>query len=187
VLVVLRLNRGFGAALKDAVTLFVAPCMVVFELALWSRAPEDMTWHVTDFLWIGGIADGGIRQNDFLRVPFANYAPGPGGHFLGTYASGPYLFSNWLVLFVGLFLVASRVPWMSLPSAILWRRRAARSKRAVLEGERGMEVPRVGLSAPWGAFEPTTLRFLWPDQAGRVGQGRPLQPEAFGSLTDLPG
>ena len=61
-LVLFRLNRGFGAALKDAVTLFLAPCLVVFELALWSQAPEDMTWHVTDFLWIGGIADGGFRQ-----------------------------------------------------------------------------------------------------------------------------
>lgn len=121
-LVTFRLNRGLGAALKDAVSLFVAPCLVVFELALWSQAPEDMTWHVTDFLWLGGIDDGGIRQNDFVRLPFVNYAPGP-GNFLGTYASGPYVFSNWIVLFVALLLVASRIPWISAPSKALWRRR----------------------------------------------------------------
>ena len=34
-------------------------------------------------------------------------------------------------------------------------------------------------SSAHGAFEPTTLRFLWPEQAGRVDQSRPLQPEAL--------
>jgi hypothetical protein len=193
-LVVFRLNRGMGAALKDAITLFVAPCVVVFELALWILAPEDMTWHVTDFLWMGGIADGGIRENDFVRVPFANYAPGPGGHFLGTYASGPYVFSNWFVLFVALILVASRIPWMSVPSTRLWRRNRAGQQQGDASAPPAKTTAEVGDGGPAGrtisalsAFEPTTLRFLWPEQAGRVGRGRPLQPEAVGSFTDLPG
>jgi len=123
-LVLFRLNRGIGTALKDAISLFVAPCVVVFELALWSQAPEDMTWHVTDFLWMGGTADGGIRQNDFQLLPF--HPAVPGGHFVGSYVSGPYVLSNWFVLAVALFLVASRVPWSSLRSSVLLRRERAR-------------------------------------------------------------
>jgi len=121
-LVLFRLNRGFGAALKDAVSLFLAPCLVVFELALWRQAPDDMTWHVTDFLSMGGLADGGYRINDFFAVPFVNYPPNPGG-YVGTYVGGTYIFSNWFVLSVALFLVATRVPWTTLPSTLLWRRK----------------------------------------------------------------
>ena len=100
-LVAFRLNRGIGAALKDAITLYAAPCLVVFEIALWQYASEDMTWHVTDFLWMGRTNDGGYRALD---------------------VGGAYLVSNWLVLCVALLLVASRIPWMSLPSRIIWRR-----------------------------------------------------------------
>ena len=189
-IVLFRLDRGIGAAFKDAVTLFFAPCLVVFELALWSRAPEDMSWHVTDFLWIGGTPDGGIRQRDFVLLPFHNYPAVPGGHFVGAYASGPYVFSNWLVLTVALVLVASRIPWMSLRQA----RHGGGSARGPTNVELGAPAAsHAGLSkrrgpagrtiSAWGAFEPTTLRFLWPEQAGRVGQGRPLQPEAYGSLS----
>lgn len=99
--VILMLDRGIGEALKDAITLFAAPCLVVFELALWNYASNDMTWHVTDFLWMGGVADGGYRGLD---------------------TGGAYLFSNWLVLCVALYLVASRIPWMSLPSRRIWWR-----------------------------------------------------------------
>jgi hypothetical protein len=99
--VILTLDRGIGGALKDALTLFAAPCLVVFELALWNYASNDMTWHVTDFLWMGGVADGGHRGLD---------------------TGGAYLFSNWLVLCVALYLVASRIPWMSLPSRKIWWR-----------------------------------------------------------------
>src|SRR5208282_2992557 len=100
-LVALRSSRGVGTALQDTVTLFAAPCLVVFELALWHYAPQDMTWHVTDYLWMGGTADGGYRADDL---------------------GGVYIFSNWLVLFVSLFLVASRIPWLSVPSRIIWQR-----------------------------------------------------------------
>ena len=169
-LVLFRLNRGIGAALRDAVSLFLAPCLVIFELALWSQAPEDMTWHVTDFLWIGGIADGGFRQRDFVRLPFVNYPPVPGGHFVGSYISGAYVFSNWIVLAVALLLVASRVPWLSLPSSVLWRRKRARLQ----EGGGNVPVARVAVEAKdggpagrtisaFGAFEPTAIRFLWPE------------------------
>jgi hypothetical protein len=101
-LTALRSSRGVGTALKDTVTLFAAPCLVVFELALWYYAPQDMTWHVTDYLWMGGTADGGYRAYDL---------------------GGAYIFSNWLVLFVSLFLVASRLPWLALPSKIIWQKR----------------------------------------------------------------
>jgi hypothetical protein len=169
-LVLSRLDRGIGTALKDTITLFVAPCVVVFELALWSQAPEDMTWHVTDFLWTGGIEDGGIRQNDFQLLPFHNYPAVPGGHFVGTYISGPYVVSNWFVLAVALFLVASRVPWSSLRSSVLLRGKSARLQ----EGDARIPVARSTMPAKdggpagrtisaLGAFEPTTLRFLWPE------------------------
>ena len=121
--VALRLRAGLGAALKDAATLFVAPLLVVFELGLWYQAPEDMTWHVTDFLSIGGLADGGYRSRDFIRVPFVNYPPVAGGHFVGSYVGGAYIFSNWIVLFVCVLLVASRLPGLSLFSARLWEGR----------------------------------------------------------------
>jgi lysylphosphatidylglycerol synthetase-like protein (DUF2156 family) len=100
-LVTFRLNRGIWTALKDTVTLYAAPCLVAFELALWNYAPEDMTWHVTDYLWMGGTNDGGYRALD---------------------VGGAFLVSNWLVLCVALLIVASRIPWMSLPSRVIWRR-----------------------------------------------------------------
>lgn len=138
-LVALRLRSGVGAALKDAATLFAAPLLVVFELALWSQAPEDMTWHVTDFLWLGGLADGGYRARDFVRVPFVNYPPVAGGHYVGTYVGGEYLFSNWIVLFVALALVASRLPGLSFPSSHLWPGRGDRG-RPERQPEAGMDA-----------------------------------------------
>ena len=100
-LVVLRLNKGLAVSVKDAVTLFVAPCVVAFELALWYYAPEDMTWHVTDYLWMGGTNDGGYRALDY---------------------GGSFIFSNWLVLAVAILLVASRLPMLSSLSKRAWRR-----------------------------------------------------------------
>jgi hypothetical protein len=101
----LRVNGGIGAALKDSITLFAAPAVAAFELALWYFAPADMSWHVTDFLWIGGANDLGFRAAD-----------GAGG--------GTFLLSNWLVLVVSLVLIASRLPLTGLPSRILWHREA---------------------------------------------------------------
>ena len=80
-----------------------------------------MTWHVTDYLWMGGTADGGYRALD---------------------TGGDYLVSNWLLLCVVLLLVASRIPWMSLPSRVIWRSKRAKPKVVAIE------VPRVGISAP---------------------------------------
>jgi hypothetical protein len=85
-------NRGLGAATKDSITLFAAPALIIFEFGLWYFAPEDMTWHVTSFLWIGGVNDYGYRV--------LSLAAGV------TY----YPINNWLVLFVALFFLASRVP-----------------------------------------------------------------------------
>jgi hypothetical protein len=99
----LRINRGIGAALDDSITLFGAPVVAAFELALWYFAPADMSWHVTDFLWIGGVDDLGFRAAD-----------GAGG--------GTFLVSNWLVLLVSLLLIASRLPLAGQPSRILWHR-----------------------------------------------------------------
>ena len=151
-LVAQRLNRGVGAALRDAITMFAAPCLVVFELALLNSAPEDMTWHATDYLWIGGIADGGWRSLDYGPAPNLEHLSG-GGNYVYGYISGDYLISNWLVLFVALFLVASRIPWLSMPSRMLWRRKSGGLQEGTggisvggrNEGERGIrEVPRVG-------------------------------------------
>jgi hypothetical protein len=155
-LVLFRLNRGIRTALRDAISLFLAPCAVVFELALWSHAPEDMTWHVTDFLWIGGIDDGGIRQRDFVRLPFVNYPPVVGGHFVGTYASGPYVFSNWFVLAVALLLVASRVPWSSLVSTAF-----RRPMRARLQEGGSVPVSRSTVQAKGGGPAGRTISAFW--------------------------
>ena len=138
-LVILMLNRGIGAALKDAMTLYAAPCLVAFELALWQYAPKDMTWHVTDYLWMGGTNDGGYRALD---------------------VAGAYLVSNWLVVCVALLLVASRIPWIlclrgsfgdeTRPSSA--RRLSSfllPSSRWQQQRPRGrLEVPRVGIAAP---------------------------------------
>jgi hypothetical protein len=91
-LVALLANRGLGAAIRDSVTLFAAPALIIFELGLWYFAPEDMTWHATSFLWMGGVNDYGYRA-------------------LSLAASVKYYpINNWLVLFVALLFLASRVP-----------------------------------------------------------------------------
>ncbi|MDA4117731.1 MAG: hypothetical protein OK455_05245 [Thaumarchaeota archaeon] len=130
-LIAFRLNRGIGAALKDAITLFAAPCLVLFELAIWNYAPEDMTWHVTDYLWMGGVADGGWRAFD---------------------NGGAYLVSNWLVLFVALFFVATRIPWISLPSKMLWQRRRTelQENNAIIPVARASASVGFGGPLGWG-------------------------------------
>jgi len=134
-LVVALLNRGLGSTFKEVVTLFAAPVLVVFELALWPAAPEDMTWHVTDYLWWGGVNDGGYRARDFLVDPFT------GG--------GPYIISNWLVLAVCFILVAYRLPLLSVPSRMLWARVRGRGSAEAERrfGPAGRTTPR-----PFGAL-----------------------------------
>jgi hypothetical protein len=95
--VALGAGRGLGRSLWDAVTVYAAPLIAAFELALWNSAPEDMSWHVTTFLWVGGVNDGGVRCIYWVNPCLA------GG--------GDYIFSNWFVLFTALALVATRVLW----------------------------------------------------------------------------
>ncbi|MGD1055703.1 MAG: hypothetical protein ABR867_06445, partial [Nitrososphaerales archaeon] len=120
-LIVLLANRGLGAAIKDSISLFAAPALVIFELGLWYFAPEDMTWHVTMFLWIGGINDHGYRAQSLAAGV--------------TY----YPINNWLVLFVALLMVASRIP-------AIWSGARARSS---WKGGRGVRVraPRTSLES----------------------------------------
>lgn len=99
-LVIFQLDRGIGVALKDTMTLFVGPCLIAFELALWYYATPDMSWHVATFLYMGGCNDGGFRSGS---------------------CSGDYIFSNWLVFSIAIALVASRLPWLSYPSKMLWK------------------------------------------------------------------
>jgi hypothetical protein len=103
-LIAFRANRGIGTALKDTLTLFVAPAIILYELGLWYSAPEDMTWHVTDYLTLGGVADGGWRSFD--KGAYFPYTP-----------SLPYVVSNWFVLFVCLCLVAYRIPWIYMAAS----------------------------------------------------------------------
>jgi len=160
----LSLGRGIGRALKDTATMFAAPALILFELTLWPSAPEDMTWHVTDYLWWGGTNDGGYRALD---------------------TGGAYIFSNWLLLAVVLLLVASRIPWLSLPSAAIWRRFRTQV----------MDWPTVTIGGPagrnfsaLGAFEPTTLRFLWPEQADESAKADHYSRKLMAPcIMDLPG
>jgi hypothetical protein len=99
-LILFQLNRGIGTALKDTLTLFAAPCLVAFELALWNFATPDMSWHVATFLSIGGVYDYGYR----------------------ALSGGQYLVSNWFVLLVAIILIATRLPGLARPSKILWKR-----------------------------------------------------------------
>lgn len=99
---VLRTGNGIWQAVKDSITLFAAPILASFELALWFFAPDDMTWHVIDALWIGGANDMGWRALD---------PPG----------TGPFFFSNWFILMVAILLVASRIPFLGLPPHLLFR------------------------------------------------------------------
>lgn len=105
-LIVFRANRGIGTAVKDTLTLFVAPAIILYELGLWYSAPEDMTWHVTDYLYYGGVADNGWRSFDH-------------GAYLPYTPSLPFIVSNWFVLFVCLFMVAYRIPWIYTAAASL--------------------------------------------------------------------
>ena len=91
-LIILFAYEGLGAAVRDSVLLFAAPSLALFEFGLWYFAPEDMTWHVTSFLWMGGVNDGGHRA--------VSLAAGV------TY----YPLNNWLVLAFALLLLGSSVP-----------------------------------------------------------------------------
>ena len=100
--VTLRTRHGIGTAVKDGVTLFAAPIIMVFELALWYCSPAVMYWKVTGFTpWSLGSY---LTAQQFQIVMNSPYVFSWGGNV--------YLLSNWLALIVssGLFvfgLVAS--------------------------------------------------------------------------------
>jgi hypothetical protein len=113
-LAIFQLNRGIGTALRDTITLFAAPCLIAFELALWYFAIQDMSWHVATFLSIGGLYDGGYRAR----------------------SGGEYLVSNWFVLSVAIGLVATRLPGLAWPSKSLWKNRKSNEKFALARPQR---------------------------------------------------
>ncbi|MGP8126090.1 MAG: hypothetical protein ACLQEQ_09575 [Nitrososphaerales archaeon] len=94
----LRAERGIGTALRDGVSLFAAPILAVFELALWSDVPLDMYWHVTTFasLSLGSY----LTPDQFSSMMNTGY--------VFTWTGNVYLLSNWLVLVASflLFLIA---------------------------------------------------------------------------------
>ncbi len=94
---VFRISKGTWSAFKDAVAFYGAPIIVACELALWYYAVEDMSWHVTSWLWVGGYNDGGWQH-----------------------LASQYVFSNWLVLFSCSLVIFSRLPLLSRVSNIIW-------------------------------------------------------------------
>jgi hypothetical protein len=96
---VFRLNKGAWSAFKDVVTFYGAPILVACELSLWYYAVEDMTWHVTSWLWVGGYNDGGWEH-----------------------VASQYVFSNWIALFLCSILVVSRLPFLTRISSLMWSR-----------------------------------------------------------------
>jgi hypothetical protein len=84
-LMALRMKHGIGTAVREGVTMFVAPAIVVFELGLSYYAPTDMYWYVTTFAsWSLG-----------------RYIPQDWGF---VWTGHIYLFSNWFVLIAALLL-----------------------------------------------------------------------------------
>lgn len=99
-ILVFRLNkRGIWSAFKDVVAFYGAPILVACELGLWYTAVEDMSWHVTSWLWVGGNNDQGWEH-----------------------IAGQYVFSNWIVLFACSVLILSRLPLLSRVSDLMWSR-----------------------------------------------------------------
>jgi hypothetical protein len=97
-LILFQLNGGIGNALKNTITLIAAPAIIIFELALWNSATQDMSWHVATFLYVGGSNDHGYR----------------------IYSTGQYLVSNWFVFAIAILIVASRLPGLSTLSKLIW-------------------------------------------------------------------
>lgn len=88
-LLALRARQGIGTAVRDSVSLFAAPIIVVFELALWYCVPADMYWHVTSFAsWSLGSYLTAAEFTSMMNLSFINY----------TWEGNVYLLSNWFVL-----------------------------------------------------------------------------------------
>lgn len=92
---VLRARQGIGVAVRDGVSFFAAPILLVFELALWSDVPLDMYWHVTTFAsWSLGRP---LTATEFASMIYPHLDVAWGGNV--------YLLSNWLVLIVSFLLI----------------------------------------------------------------------------------
>jgi hypothetical protein len=92
----LRLGRGLGVALRDALLYFALPIVIAFELALWYFVPAEMYWHFASFVpWsLGNYLD----VNQYYVV----YHEGP--RFV--WGGNIYLVSNWFVLFAACSIFA---------------------------------------------------------------------------------
>lgn len=91
--IALRARHGVGTAVKDGVTLFAAPIVMVFEFALWYFMPVVMYWKVTGFApWSLGTY---LTVDQFASMMHTGFF---------TWAGNIYLLSNWFVLMAASFL-----------------------------------------------------------------------------------
>jgi len=93
--VALRARQGIGVAVRDGVSLFAAPILLVFELALWSDVPLDMYWHVTTFASLSLGTYLGTEQFADIISP----------HLDVVWGGNVYLLSNWFVLIASFLLI----------------------------------------------------------------------------------
>lgn len=101
----LRARHGIGTAVREGVTLFAAPVIAVFELALWYHVPADMYWHVTTFAsWSLG---------SYL-APLQFGIMTSSGDFV--WGGNVFLLSNWFVLFAAACLFVLGVATRRKPS-----------------------------------------------------------------------
>jgi len=95
----LNARKSIRVAVKDGLTLFVAPVVALFELALWNGAPVDMYWHATSFVaWPLG---------RFLTID--QFTMMTGAPYIFVWSGEIYLVSNWLVLIISSLLIACAV------------------------------------------------------------------------------
>ena len=95
----LRVRRSIRAAVKDGLTLFVAPVLALFELALWIGAPLDMYWAATTFVeWPMGRF---LTIDQFTAMTNSPYP------FI--WVGNIYWVSNWLVLIVSILFTGIAV------------------------------------------------------------------------------
>jgi hypothetical protein len=104
--IALRARRSIGTAVKEGITLFVSPVLVVFELALWYCAPLDMYWHVTTFasLSVGRY----LTAEEFAAMMNSGY--------VFVWAGNVYLLSNWFVLLAAFILFVLGISTRRRPS-----------------------------------------------------------------------
>jgi len=100
-LMTLRAKHGIGTAVREAVTLFAAPVIMVFELLIWSYMPADMYWKVTGFA--------GWSLGDYLTRSQVLSGPWP---FL--WVGNIYLLSNWIVLITSTFITVLGIALLSI-------------------------------------------------------------------------